>query len=365
MSQHLNVDPLEELSKQLENDHLGPLWETLGEMVTKEPTHSMKPYLWKWQTIRQHLLKSGELLTVGRKAERRVVYLQNPSLKDKVGFATETLYAGIQLLLPGEVAPSHRHSQGAIRFVIEGDGAFTTVNGEKTYMEEGDLVLTPAWTWHDHGHEGTEPMIWMDGLDVGMVKNLCGSFFELFDEETYPVKGIPDGTISRFAGVGVRPIADRKGKDGYPSPLINYKWDNVKKALEELSQLEPDPFDGYAVDYINPTNGQSADARIGCTMQMLSPGMHTQGHRHVHSVIYHVKKGSGYTVINGEKYEWSTGDFFVIPPWHWHEHGNTGEEEAFLFSINDRPVMEMVGLEMEEVYEKNNGFQEVERIFQP
>ncbi|MBU9723194.1 MULTISPECIES: cupin domain-containing protein [Bacillaceae] len=353
------------LSQTLEESNLGPLWENLGEMVTKEPTHTIKPYLWKWDVIRENLIKSGELLKVGRAAERRVIYLQNPSLSDKVGFATETLYAGIQLLLPGEVAPSHRHSQGAIRYVIEGDGAFTTVNGEKTYMNEGDLVLTPAWTWHDHGHEGTEPMLWMDGLDVGMVKNLCGSFFELFDEDTYPVKGVPDGTISRFAATGVRPVSERNRTSGYPSPLINYKWNNIEKGLEELTRLESDAFDGYAVDYINPINGQSADKRIGCTMQKLTGNMHTKAHRHVHSVIYHVKSGSGYTVINGEKFEWSKGDFFVIPPWNWHEHHNTGEENAYLFSINDRPVMDLLGLEMEEEYKEDNGYQTVTSTFSP
>lgn len=355
---------LDAFAVRISKHHLGPLWDNLGAMVTKQPVHEVKPYLWKWHTIRKFLLESGELLGLGRESERRVIYLQNPSLPDKVGYATNTLYTGIQLLLPGEVAPSHRHSQAAIRFIIEGSGgAFTTVNGEKTYMDRGDLILTPPWTWHDHGHEGNEPVFWMDGLDVGLVKTLTGSFFEPYPENTFPLSGPPDQSVARYSS-GVRAVSERK-KYGYPSPLINYKWSNIKQALEGLTRLEADSFDGYAVDYINPTTGGSADARLGTAMQKLTPGMHTLAHRHVHSAVYHVLEGSGYTVINGQKFEWSTGDFFVVPPWNYHEHHNTGEQDVHLFSLNDRPVMETLGLEHEEVLSENGGRQQVISVFTP
>lgn len=353
--------------EELEKEHLGPLWTKLGHMVTREPVHEVAPYLWKWETIRKHLLKSGELLPIGRDSERRVVYLQNPSLLKRglVGYATHTLYAGIQLLLPGEVAPAHRHSQTAIRFIIEGEGAFTAVNGEKTYMERGDLVLTPSWTWHDHGHEGKEPMIWMDGLDVGLVRTLAGSFFEPYEDDSYPLTQPDNASTLRYSHGSFRPVTERK-QVGYPSPLLSYKWEHTKESLNNLTKLgAADPFDGYAVDYINPVTGGSADARIGTTMQLLLPGMHTRAHRHVHSAIYHVKEGSGYTVIDGKKFEWSKGDFFVLPPWSLHEHVNTSANPAYLFSINDRPVLEMLGLEREQPASDQDAFQEVTSVFTP
>lgn len=365
MSRSEQRKALDQFAARLAKDHLGPLWDNLGAMVTRQPTHHVAPYLWKWQTIRNYLLESGKLLALGRESERRVIYLQNPSLMEqgKIGYATDTLYVGIQMLLPGEVAPSHRHSQAAIRFIIEGDGtAFTTVNGEKTYMERGDLVLTPPWTWHDHGHEGTEPVFWMDGLDVGLVKTLTGSFFEPYHDNTYPLNGPADSSIRRYAG-GVRAISERKVR-GYPSPLINYKWKRIREVLEGLTALEPDPYDGFAIDYVNPVTGGSADARLGTMMQRIVAGGGTKAHRHVHSACYHVLEGEGYTVIDGEKFEWSQGDFFIVPPWSWHEHHNTGQTDAHLFSLNDRPVMEILNLEQEEAYPDNGGNQRIERIFQ-
>jgi len=353
--------------EELEKEHLGPLWTKLGHMVTKEPVHEVTPYLWKWGTIRKHLMQAGELLPLGRDSERRVIYLQNPSLLKRglIGYGTHTLYAGIQLLLPGEVAPAHRHSQTAIRFIIEGEGAFTAVNGEKTYMEKGDLVLTPSWTWHDHGHEGTEPMIWMDGLDVGLVRTLSGSFFEPYEEEAFPLTKPDNDSTLRYSHGMFRPVTERK-QAGYPSPLLSYKWENTKESLQNLTKLNAaDPFDGYAVDYINPVTGGPADARIGTTMQLLTPGMHTKSHRHVHSAIYHVKEGSGYTVIDGQKFEWSKGDFFVLPPWSLHEHVNSSNENAYLFSINDRPVLEMLGLERELASSEENPYQEITSLFSP
>nr|WP_223810901.1 MULTISPECIES: cupin domain-containing protein [Geobacillus] len=357
---------LDRLNEELEKVYLGPLWEKLGKMVTPEPDHEVMPYLWKWETIRKYLLEAGELLRLGRESERRVVYLQNPSLLKQglIGYSTNTLYVGVQLLLPGEVAPAHRHSQSAIRFIIEGEGAYTAVDGERTYMERGDLILTPAWTWHDHGHEGTEPVIWMDGLDVGLVRNFAGSFFEPYSEDVFPVSVPHNGSTFKYATGALRPVSDRKRK-GYPSPLISYKWKTTKQVLENLSKLDPDPYDGYAVDYINPLTGGSADLRIGTTMQKLTPGMHTKAHRHVHSAVYHVLDGEGYTIINGVKFEWAKGDFFILPPWSWHEHVNTGAGDAHLFSINDLPIMERLDLEREEAYDKNGGYQSIIDVFEP
>lgn len=357
-------DQFSEFYQQLEKDALGALWTNLGHMVTREPVHDVRPYLWKWATIHKYLLQAGAL-PLGKDAERRVIYLQNPSLMEKglIGFSTYTLYAGIQIIFPGEVAPAHRHSQTAIRFIIDGDGAFTAVDGQKTYMERGDLILTPSWTWHDHGHEGEQPMIWMDGLDVGLIKNLAASFFESFGEEAHPLQGKSNASVARYSHGSYRPINDRD-KNGYPSPLLAYKWTKTEDALNQLEEVgDINSFDGYAVDYINPLTGTSADLRVGTTMQKLPVGFATKAHRHVHSAVYHVLEGSGYTVMNGEKFEWEKGDFFVLPPWMWHEHVNTGEQDAFLFSINDRPILSLLNLDREEELQENNGHQEITSIF--
>jgi len=362
----LNDLSFEQYYGNLEQASLGPLWTKLKYMVTKEPDHEVVPYLWKWDTLRKLVLQSGTL-PLGRDSERRVVYLQNPALAKRglVGFATQTLYAGIQLLLPGEVAPSHRHTQTAIRFIIEGEGAFTSVNGEKTYMKPGDLILTPSWTWHDHGHEGTEPVLWMDGLDVGLVKNFAASFYEPYPDEVYPLSAPEPGADLLYARSAYRSVKERK-RTAARWPMLAYKWTETKEMLDQLTQLgEIDAFDGYAVDYINPATGGSADTRIGTTMQKLPAGVNTKAHRHVHSAIYHVMDGSGYTVIDGQKFEWAKGDFFVLPPWSWHEHVNTGAADAYLFSINDRPVLEALELERDQAYVENNGHQTITSTFRP
>jgi len=359
-------EELEKYYGDLKKEHLGPLWYDLGHMVTKEPVHDVKPYLWKWQTIREYALKSGEILEPGKDAERRVIYLQNPSLIERglIGYGTHTLYVGIQLLLPGEYAPSHRHSQAAIRFIIEGDGAYTAVNGQKTYMERGDMILTPAWTWHEHKHEGTEPVFWMDGLDVGLVRSLAASYFEQYEEESYPAVDPKNYKAEQYKNGAYKKL-NEKAEIGYPSPVYGYKFERVLYLLDQMTEKDYDPFDGYAIEYINPSTGGSADARIGTMMQRLLPGMHTKAHRHVHSAIYHVLEGQGYTVIDGQKFVWEKGDFFILPPFSYHEHVNTGKEETLLFSYNDKPVMEKLELEFGNAYKENNGQQEVTSIFKP
>ena len=349
---------------------VGPLWADLGHMVTKEPVHDVEPYLWKWSTLRSYALKAGELVEPGKDAERRVVYLQNPSLLKRglIGYGTHTLYAGIQLLLPGEYAPSHHHSQSAIRFIIEGDSdAYTAVNGEKVYMEDGDVVLTPGWTWHEHKHNGTKPVFWLDGLDVGLVKTLAASFFEPYEDESYPEADVENYSSKQFTQ-GVFKKLHQEGIPDSPSPIFGYKFERVKYLLDNMTEADNDPYDALAIEYINPKTNKSADERIGTMMQRLVVGQHTKAHRHVHSAIYHVVDGQGYTVIDGQKFEWEKGDFFILPPWSYHEHVNTGHTDAYLFSFNDKPVMENLKLEYSENLEDKDGlhgFQEITSTFKP
>lgn len=358
---------LQAFHDQLAKENLGPLWSSIHQLNTIEPKARPIPYLWKKELIQRNLEKAEELLEVGNGLDRRAVFLINPGMKDlePVGWggATQTLYAAVQAVKPGEIAPAHRHTTTALRFIMKGSGANGRVNGEKIPFEPGDYLITPTWTWHDHENTGSETVYWMDCLDspFTMYMNVC---FTEFNDDKQQELTVPDDYNSRrYLGGMARPISDRK-----PSiaPLGRYKWDLTRAGLDGLSEFEPDPFDGYALEYINPTTGKDANDRIGARMQSLPPKFKGKAHRHVHSTVHHAFKGKGYTVINGQRFDWSEGDFFVIPAWTWHEHVNTSEtEEALLFSTNDLPLMEAFDFERVQVLEENNGHQEIASVFEP
>ncbi len=337
--------------QELRQHHLGPLWNSIGRLMTEEPTPRAQAYLWRWQDVYRYVMESGDLVTPDRGGERRVVFFMNPGFESLEpwgwGALTNTLYAGIQLLKPGEKAPSHRHNQNAIRFIIQGSGAATIVEGERVVMEPGDFLITPAGLWHDHVHSGSEPMLWLDSLDVPMLYQLGVMFFERYPQFNQPVTKPDSYTTKRYTASGLRPLQDRRSSY---APQAVFKWQRTRNALDQLSLLEPDPYDGFAVEYINPVTGAAAGITIGAMMQKLPPGHHTLAHRHVHSTIYHVFRGQGNSVINGIRFSWRQGDTFVVPNWAWHEHAASGGEDAYLFSTNDQPVMEKLGLEREEPY---------------
>ncbi|WP_206922422.1 cupin domain-containing protein [Alicyclobacillus suci] len=342
---------LNEYYDRLKSRKLGPLWNSIGSIMTKEPKPRVIPYLWKWDEVKNFVMESGELVTPDRGGERRVVFFSNPGARDLEpwgwGSLTQTLYAGIQLLLPGEKAPSHRHNQSAIRFIVQGSGAYTIVEGERVYMEEGDFLITPAGLWHDHVHSGGEPMLWLDCLDIPMLYQLGAMFFEHYPDFNQPVTKPDNYSALRYSASGLRPVQDHQN---HYAPQAVFKWNQTKQALENLAKLEADPFDAYAVEFINPATGKAAANTIGAMMQFLPEGHATWAHRHVHSAIYHVFDGEGYTVINGVKFSWKKGDTFVIPNWAWHEHVNTGSQGAYLFSTNDLPVMEALHLDKTEAH---------------
>ena len=370
MSEHkLNLKLTPELidfHQDLDDLNLGPLWSSVFSPT--QPKARAIPYLWKKQTIVNQLEKAKELLSVGLGSiDRRAVYLINPGMKHLQphgwGGATQTLYAAVQAINPGEVAPSHRHKTSALRFIMEGQGAVGSVNGIKYKFEPGDYMITPGWTWHDHANEGDDTVLWMDCLDIPFLQALSTSFFERHPEEQQPLEYPDDYSTKRYQGGMVRPISDRKPS---PAPLGRYKWDLTKQSIDGQSEFEPDVYDGYAVEYINPSTGKDANGRIGARMQKLPLNFKGKAHRHVHSCVYYVHKGSGYTIMDGQRFDWEEGDFFALPAWVWHEHVNTSDsEEAYLFSTNDLPIMEVFDFEREEAYTENDGHQEIKEIFKP
>lgn len=317
------------------------------EALVKPKAHNVAPHLWRWADIERVLRESAEFqdaLPSGREgAERRIVRLQNPGLTGET--ATYTMNVAIQYLLPGEVARTHRHTASAFRFFLQGD-AYTVVRGEKYEMSRGDLVLTPWMEWHDHGNEGDEPAMWVDGLDYPLVRYLDAMIYE-YAEEVRQATERTGTSDRRFGSLGVRPGWDVD--DTERRSLIHYRWENTHAALTALADAgDVSPFDDAVVDYVNPANGKSVFPTIGCSAQLIRPGIRTRSHRHTGSVVYHVFDGEGSTVIDGETYEWAKGDFLVVPPWAWHEHANDGSSPAILFSVHDIPALKALGLYWED-----------------
>ena len=316
----------------------------------------VQPYLWKWDTVRRLVSEAGDLVDIPLPGERRAVALINPGIPAALG-TTHTIYTAIQLVRPGEVARAHRHTPNALRFMIDGEGASTTVEGEKVPMHPGDLVLTPNWLWHEHRNEGERDVVWLDGLDSPFVFALSAAVYEPYEagflEETRP-----QDYSGRSYGLGiVKPLGYEAPSRGVP--LLVYRWDAISQALDRLAQDgAATAHDGVAVEYVNPSGGGHTLSTMSCWMQMLRPGEHTEAHRHTHSVVYHVFRGTGRTVIDGRRFDWAPGDSFVVPPWSWHEHAeDSGTGPAYLFSINDLPVLEAFDLQREEPLTGNGGRQ--------
>ena len=283
-------------------------------------------------------MDSGDLITA-KEAVRRVLILENPALQGQSKI-TNTLYAGLQLILPGEVAPAHRHSQTALRFIVEGTGAYTAVEGEKTIMRPGDFVTTPSWTWHDHGNESDQPMVWLDGLDIPIVKFFNSSFAEDLDEDSQTLSRPTGDNLARF-GTGLLPVDYKNTTPA--SPVFNYPYERTREALEKMREAQDwDSCHGLKMCYVNPTTGDYALPTMATYMQLLPNGMTTAPYRSTDGMVYSVVEGTGRTIASGEKMPWGPRDTFVIPSWCSHHHEADGD--AVLFSFSDRPIQEKIGL---------------------
>ena len=331
---------------------MGALWNVLANALTVEPRTKSLPYIWKWSDVRPRVLRSGELVTA-EEAERRVLMLLNPAVPAEKMVAVGTLYAGVQLILPGEIARTHHHTPSATRFIIEGELAYSTVSGERTLMRKGDYVTTPNWTWHDHGNESDQPMLWLDGLDIPLVTELDAIFFEEWNWEhgaqIQPVSKPSEDAAHRW-GSNLRPTYQKP--EGAYSPVLNYRWETCRAALRALRDDAGTPYDGVMLEYINPHTGGPSLPTMAAHLQLLRKDEHTLAHRHTSSTVYHVAEGGGYSIIAGERFDWVEGDTFVVPSWAWHEHVNGSDrEDAVLFSFTDRPVIEAFGFYRESAHE--------------
>jgi len=327
---------LEELDRQLEQNHLSGFWRT------RVPSHASEaPYLWKWEALLDGLLKASETIGI-EQAERRAIRVVNPHLGIKS--TSHTLQVTFSIVNPGEVAKAHRHNMAAIRFVVQGKGAYTAVAGEKFYMEEGDLILTPNWTWHEHHNESEDPIIWLDGLDGPLIQSLNILFFE---ESEIAEQAITRQTGESLSRLGFARAA-KKEKAHLRGVPFRYAWKDTYGALKSMGESDRDPYDGTLLRYINPATGGYTYPTMSCEVQLFKAKEMTKPHRHMSTAIYHVFNGQGRSRVGEGYLEWKKGDTFVVPLWQWHCHENLANDEAILFSLNDRPVMDSLQLYREE-----------------
>jgi len=328
---------------QINQQSMAPLWERLHGMVTRTPVTPALPFLWDYDNVARPYLMQAAALITAREAERRVLILENPGLKGQTS-VTHSLFAGLQLIMPGEVAPAHRHAQSALRFIIEGHGAYTAVEGERALMEPGDFVITPSWTWHDHGNETDQPMVWLDGLDIPIIRMLDASFSEQANSESQTVSRATGDSLARY-GANMVPV-DWK-PDRSSSPVFSYPYGRSREALATLARNgDPDACHGYKLRYINPGSGGAPMPTIGAFMALLPGGLRTAPYRSSDGTLYSVVEGEGSTVIGDITFRWKPRDVFVVPAWMRHHHH--ASTEAVLFSFSDRPVQEVLSLWREE-----------------
>lgn len=343
---------------ELEQFSAGALWTVANKIEPWQPKSSSEPVLWRYRDLRPYVLRSADLVTP-EQAGRRVVYLNNPGRQD-VSAAVGWLYSGLQVMKPGELASAHAHSASALRFIMEGRGAYTIVDGHKMTLGANDFVLTPNGTWHEHGvsYDGT-PCIWQDGLDIPLVNAMEAGFYVVHPELNQAVTHPVDDSTAMWAGTALHP---QNGKWRKPySPLFKYEWAPTYEALQRYSRVtDGTPFDGVLMNYVNPVNGGPVMSTMGASMQLLRPGEKTKAHRHTGSVLYQAAKGSGYSIINGRRFDWTERDIFCLPSWAFHEHANASEtEDACLFSFHDLPVIHSLGLYREEALAENGGHQPI------
>jgi len=333
---------LRQLYADFEAEHLKPLWTQIDDLMPPVPNPKAVPHVWKWDRLFPLAQRSGDLVPVGRGGERRAIGLANPGLGGKA-YISPTLWAAIQYLGPRETAPEHRHAQNAFRFVVEGEGVWTVVNGDPVRMSRGDLLLTPGWHFHGHHNDTDQPMAWIDGLDIPFSYQNDVGFFEFGSDR------VTDYATPRFsrgerlwAHPGLRPMSGLR--DTVSSPLGAYRWEHTDRALTEQLLLEDDGqpatiAPGHAaVRYVNPTTGGDVMPTIRAEFHRLRAGANTVPRREVGSSVFQVFEGAGRVTLNQRETRLEKGDLFVVPSWvAWSLHATT---QFDLFRFSDAPIME-------------------------
>jgi gentisate 1,2-dioxygenase len=337
---------LEQLYRGFEQELLVPLWCEIGDLMPRSPQSKAAPHLWRWERLKDLAAQAGRIVPVGRGGERRAIALANPSLGGRP-FATPTLWAAIQYLMPGEDAPEHRHTQHAFRFVVEGEGVWTVVDGDPVRMSRGDFLPQAGWNWHAHHNAATEPMAWIDGLDIPFSYYTESQFFE-FGRERIDAheKATPDRSRSErvWGHPGLRPVLQPDATSA--TPLLAYRWVDTDRALTDQLALEAE---GHAVTlspghaavrYTNPTSGRDVLPTIRAEVHRVRAGARTLVRREVGSSVVQVFDGTGRVSVGDRSWDVRRGDLFVVPSWAPYSAQADGVADLDLFRFGDAPIFE-------------------------
>lgn len=200
-------------------------------------------------------------------------------------------------------------------------------------MKRGDVILTPTWNWHDHGKDGSGPMIWLDGLDLPNFVHFPVHFVEHHTAARYPAENVDSNTspivfpwarmvenLDKAPGKWVSlPYLQANGTEG--------KWDKIPKSwMRAISNT---------CDLVSRILGGSAER--------LNAGESSPPVRETASSVYHVVEGSGYTEVEGKKLTWERGDTFCIPSWHKYQHFASDGQTVYLYRFDDKPMLKALG----------------------
>ena len=335
-------------------------WDSAGfQPRPDQPTHPESPavpFIWNWKDVGPLVHEMGDPeLGVGlgqgrKKAERRVLVLRNPGLDGKYAI-TNTFFGDLQLVKKGEIAPSHRHTTTAARFIFEGRGGWTTVEGERALLSPLDLVINQQLGWHDHGNDGPDNFVFFDVLDIPLLTALATATWDFDyvqvtkdkDRVDQPLEFPLNHSNNLYQAGGIVPkFVGGRRRDH--SPMLSYRWEVIRDTLQRLRKEEGSAYDGIIVEFTNPVDGGSVGPTMSICAQLLRPGEKTLSHRENINTIYIGAEGKGYSMVGEKRIDWSKFDIFTIPSWHWHQHGNDSNEDAIVYSVSDSPVIEKLGL---------------------
>ncbi|MEU5281040.1 cupin domain-containing protein [Streptomyces asoensis] len=337
---------LDMLYRSFERQLLIPLWTEIGDLMPPHPSSRALPHLWRWSELLPAAARAGELVPVGRGGERRAIALANPGLGGRP-FATPTLWAAIQYLNPHEDAPVHRHTQNAFRFVVEGEGVWTVVNGDPVAMRRGDFLPQAGWNWHGHLNRSDRPMAWIDGLDIPFQSYADATFFEYGPAEVETLESPERSRSERlWAHPGLRPLTHLQPTPA--TPLLAYRWEYTDRALSEQLALEAEGEavtlePGHAaVRYVNPTSGSDIMPTLRTEFHRLAPDTETAVYKEVGSSVFQVFDGTGDVTVGDITWSVERGDLFVVPSWQ--QMRLVTEHGLDLFRFSDAPIFERLHL---------------------
>ncbi len=318
----------------------------------------LKPvaHRWRWAEIAPYLERIAEIargadVSPIEFAERQQFLLTNPGLGGRLQ-VTSTMRCAVSIYNPGDVAPVHIHTPNASRTILSDKGGYTTIDGERCEAARGDLILTPNGTWHDHGNDGGEPVMWIDVLDFPLMEFLdCVWLDEAFPGENQgnsraqPVTRAPSYSQNLYGRGGLVPrfLPHQRGFGRGTTPMFHYRGAEIREALEGLRREPGDPHEAIALKFVNPATGASLFPTLDYGAQLLRPGEATQFKRETASTLYVAIEGDAITEIAEECLDWQTNDIFVVPGFSWRRHVNRGKTDAVLYTVSDAPLLEKIG----------------------